>query len=543
MSDAQVLVVGAGPVGLVAGAELLRHGVTARVVDVLPEPNLLSKAVGVHARSLEMFEAMGVVDRFLAEGRRINGAEIWNGERLLAHITLDGISSRYPFILDLAQDRTEALLTAHLRELGGEIERGVELVDLVQEPDGVSTTLRHADGREEQALFDYVVGCDGGHSKVRELAPTALKGSFKGTLFVLADVEAETDLDPSMMTMFLHRDGMAGNFPLPGKRVRAFVQVAERLGDGDDPTLEQTQALLDDRIGPRMRLTSAHWLTYFEVHHGQVPRYRFDRVLLAGDAGHIHSPAGGQGMNTGMQDAHNLAWKLALVCRGKAAPSLLDSYDAERHPVGAAVVKTTTLATRMASMTNPVASHARNTLFGVLTGHELPKGRLVDALAELSVAYTHSPIVEEVAPRRHHRDLLQPGRHAPDVELVSADGAATTLASQLSCTRHTALLLGTKRFATSVKLRAQLASELEPFGELLELVAVLPTVPDDAGSDPDRWRMLVDPGGAAAKAYAGRSGTDVLVLVRPDHYVGLVASPPDADAVVHYFRSLLDTTA
>jgi 2-polyprenyl-6-methoxyphenol hydroxylase-like FAD-dependent oxidoreductase len=453
---------------------------------------------------------MGIVDEFLAEGRRIDGAEMWSGTKLLARITLEGMKTRFPFILDIPQDRTEALLTHHLEAVGGNVERGVELTDLSQDGGGVDVRLQHASGLTEQARFAYVVGCDGGHSRVRELAPTTLKGSFHGIPFVLADVDVETDLDPSMMSMFLHREGMAGSFPLPGTRTRVFIQIAEVPADSDGPTLDDTQQLLDERVGPRMHLLSSHWLTYFEVHHGQVPRYRFGRVLLAGDAGHIHSPAGGQGMNTGVQDANNLAWKLALVCRGVASPALLDSYDAERHPVGAAVVKATTAATRVASSHSSLVAEARSVLFG-LVGHRVGlRDKVVNALGETSVNYRHSPIVGEHLDGRHGRTLIKPGEHVPTMDGVDLDS-----------TRHTVLLVrGDSNAGGEPSL--ELADELEgAVGDLADVVA------------------RDDPDGALHGALGAERSTDLVAVVRPDHYLGYLAVPPDAEAVRHCFHEMV----
>src|SRR4051794_20976816 len=316
MADDPVLIVGAGPVGLVAAARLSAMGVRPRIIDLLEAPNTLSKAVAVHARTLELFAGMGVVDRFLDEGVRLDRAEMRSGGKVRVHVSFEGIDSSYPFVLDLPQDRTEAILGAHLADVGVAVERGLRLTELKQHDGGVDVKLERKDGSTEQSTVSWVVGCDGGHSKARELAPTKLEGSFHGVTFILADVDADWAVDPGAIGIHLHPDGIAGSFPLHPPRVRLVLEVRDDVPPGTEPALEDVQRLTASRIDSSAQLSNPRWLTYFQIHHGQVPRYRFDRVLLAGDAAHIHSPAGGQGMNTGLQDADNLAWKLALVARG-----------------------------------------------------------------------------------------------------------------------------------------------------------------------------------------------------------------------------------
>lgn len=477
MADDRVLIVGAGPVGLLAAARLASMGVRPRVIDLLEAPSPLSKAVAVHARTLELLAGMGIVDRFLDKGVRVTHAELRSQGKVHVRVSFDEIDSRYPFVLDLPQDTTESILGDHLREVGVPVERGVTLVDMHQRADGVEVALRRADGSTEQDLVGWVVGCDGGHSTVRRLAPTALEGSFHGVRFILADVDADWSVDPDAIGIFLHPGGIAGSFPLGGKRVRLVLEVRDEVAAGTEPTLEQTQRLAAERMDSTARLSNPRWLTYFEIHHGQVPDYRLGRVLLAGDAAHIHSPAGGQGMNTGLQDADNLAWKLALVARGRAGNALLDAYDAERHPVGASVVKLTSQMTEMATSGNAVVKLGRAVALRVLGATSL-KDKMASEIAEVSIAYPHSPIVGSSVPHG-----LRPGTHAPTI-----DG--------LDATRHTAVVAG----------RGPVAGASDP--ELAVLTV-----------DSDRY---------------GPPGT--VTIVRPDGYVGYVAAADDDGAVRRYFE-------
>lgn len=545
--DVDVLVVGAGPVGLTLATELARAGVSHRLIDRAPEPNPLSRAAGIQSRTLELLDRSGIVEPFLDEGLAIGRGEISMDGKVRATVDLSELEVPYPFILDIPQARTEELLTDHLRSFGGDVERNLALTGLTQDATGADVTLTSgASGATEQLRCRWVVGCDGGHSTVRDLAPTALKGSFKGQRVLLADARCEWDVEWPVMRMSLTPHGMAGSFPFRGDRVRFFAQLGDQFPDGE-PTLEGTQAVLAELLSPTLRLTEAVWLTVIELHHGQVPRYRFGRVLLAGDAAHIHSPAGGQGMNTGMQDAWNLAWKLALVCRG-AGEGLLDSYDAERHPVGARVVSLTTRAARLATLEAPGVGHLRNTLVGAMTGRAGVRHRFESGLAEVDITYPHSPIVGEHVGhggRRHRRhqhgdgdertvERVEPGDRVPDVGgLVDGSGATASLWSVLRPGRHTALVVVPPGSTDGEPLAAVagIAAALGDHGDVVIVGA------PEVGA-PTTGAALVDADGRVATAL----GLDepAVVVVRPDSYFGYVAIPPDPDAIAHYTRVLLE---
>ena len=334
-----VVVVGAGPVGLVAACELARRGVSVRIIDKLAEPTDESRAIAVHARSLDMFDRMGIIDELVATGVKATNMRMLSGGRQLFQVKFDGVDSAFPYSLLTAQTETERVLTDRLTQLGVEVDRGVELVELTQDDKTAALTLRRADGSTETLTTSWVVAADGAHSTVRHLIGTKLEGSFKGERFILGDCDAEHDMDPESMYTIFSPEGTVIAMPMRGGRARLMAQIHDAPGTplNLNPTQDDLQQILDERVGG-ITITRSHWLTCFEIHHGQVPTYRHGRVFLAGDAAHIHSPAGGQGMNTGMQDAFNLAWKLAAVVHGEGGQVLLDSYDAERHPFAQKVI-------------------------------------------------------------------------------------------------------------------------------------------------------------------------------------------------------------
>lgn len=492
MSGAPVLVVGGGPVGLVMASELARTGVPARIVDKLAEPSPWSRAVGVHARTLELLERLEVTERIVAESVHVRGASLVAEGETLAEIGFEHVDSAYRFAACLPQDVTEAILRERLSELGLETERAVELVGLEQEDDGVAATLRHADGREERATFSYVVGCDGGHSTVRSLVGTKLEGTFEGTSFLLADCDVEHELPRDRIFLYLAPGGLFALFPLPGLRCRLAAQVA-KPEPGAEPALETAQAIADERTDGAMRLSNPRWLTYFGAHEAQVPSYRFGRVFLAGDAAHVHSPAGGQGMNTGMQDAVNLAWKLRLAWLGWAAPGLLDSYHAERHPVGAYVLRLSGRMTRATTGGGSLARHAREFLLGALVGHTPLHEALARELSETSVSYRESPIVHGLPRRTAGHGPLHAGDLAP---------LPGRLAEVLDPVEHTALFFGQAPAAVVERLGAN-------FGHALRVAAV------------------EDPDGSLGARYG--AGDGLLAIVRPDRYLAYLGEPDDLE--------------
>ena len=515
--DGRVLVVGAGPVGLVAACELARHGVVPRVVEALAVPTVQSRAVGVQPRSQEMLATLGVLDRFLAASLPQQRIEIdqpdGDGFRRLTGMDLAHLPTRHPSILDLPQTDTEALLRDRAAELGVVVERGVTLTDLHQDADGVEVVLR-SEGGEERARVDYVFGADGGHSAVRGLVGSALQGTFTGSHFAMADVVVDSDYARDVTRLFASPGGLTVMMCMLGGRTRLLFQVPDPGPDAGEPTLELVQELARARMGRTVRVSDPSWLTYYSVHQAQIPQYRVGRVFLGGDAAHIHSPAAAQGMNTGMQDAANLAWKLALVCRGMASDQLLDSYHAERHPVGAAVVRKATVMARSMTLTG-IPAVARNTGMRIVGHSDRLAHAMAKNIAQLTVAYRHSPIVRRAGHVPH--GALRPGEHLDDLAELTDPAGTPVLLEELLRDRPGHLLL------TRTTDDDGLASLRSALGELGTVVPVVPR-PDDAAPD-----AVVDGTGALVTRYG--LGDDGLVLIRPDGYLAYVSTSSDPGAL------------
>ena len=391
----QVLIVGAGPVGLVMAAELVRYGVDVRLIDQSAHATETSKALVIWPRTLELMDRMGCSGAFLAAGIRARGATIRGSGGVLGHADFGDVASPYNFALMIPQSTTERLLADHLLALGGRIERSVKLERFVQDDDAVAAQLSHADGSSKRIETSWLVGCDGAHSTVRHELGVAFPGSAQADEWLLADVRLTGDGAPAAdeIATYLHRDGPFVIFPIPGGRARVIADVGKAgRSPRAEPTIEDVQALIEERAGGGFCALDPVWLTHFRINGRKVTEYRAGRVFLAGDAAHIHSPAGGQGMNTGIQDAVNLARKLAMVTRGDGSPALLESYSPERSAVGDMVLRNASALTSLATLSNPAAQAARNVAMRFLLGLHAVQHRMATTMSEIDIAYPRTPL-------------------------------------------------------------------------------------------------------------------------------------------------------
>lgn len=489
-----VLVVGAGPVGLTMAAELARYGLSVRIVEKLAQPSDKSKALVLWSRTLELMDRMGCTQGFLEAGFRAKAANITAEGTPIARLDLTGVPSPYPFALMLPQADTERLLEAHLRSLGVTVERSVELAAFDPSEDRVASTLRHADGREETVESQWLIGCDGAHSTVRHRLGLPFEGDTLQSDWLLADVHLAGAPNPGEATVFWHSEGVLVIFPIKGSRCRVIADLGAAAADRPrraDPTLEEIQAVLDRRGPGGIAASEPVWLASFRINERKVTDYRSGRVFVAGDAAHVHSPAGGQGMNTGMQDACNLAWKLALVTHGMCAPSpLLDSYSLERSAVGDQVLKNAGRVTRIGTLHGGFKQAIRNHIASLVFGFAPVRDAMAEAMTELSIGYPESPLTVLGAAGKAPGDP-RPGKRAPIRPGESPVGAGRT-----------------PRFALFAEVNGATSILLAEYPELLE-----PTV-----------REPFSPGG--------------LWLVRPDGYVA-IATAADAPESVSTFLKML----
>jgi 2-polyprenyl-6-methoxyphenol hydroxylase-like FAD-dependent oxidoreductase len=494
----KALIVGAGPTGLVMAHELARDGIQCRLIDKAPHRAMESRAIAIHSRTVETFEMMGLADAFLEAGQRIAGVNIYGESGRIAHPEFGILDTRYPFVLGVPQDETERILGERVARHGVRVERNTELIGLAQHESDVSARLRTGD-RVEEVETDWLLGCDGAHSTVREQLGISFARATYPEHFVLADVKVAGELNHAEAQVWLQREGGLAFFPLPEDRWRLII-INSPPDWHHEPSLAQCQALVDERGLDRLKLGDPRWTSVFRIHRREAARFRKDRVFLLGDAAHIHSPVGGQGMNMGIQDAFNLAWKLSLVLRSGGNPQLLDSYEAERKPVDEAVIRQTDRATRLVSLHGTVARFIRDHMMSLLTQIPAVAEKLGEGLSGLAVNYRHSPIVEE-----HGAGMAGPaaGDRAPDAPLAAAkDGRSLRLYDLFSEHRHVLLLLGGGPEA--------MPSTMPRYPE--SIFAVYRVVPPGISGDD-----YVDREGVVAKRYGSAPAG---YLIRPDGYVG-----------------------
>ncbi|WP_323118497.1 FAD-dependent monooxygenase [Burkholderia alba] len=418
---APVLIVGAGPTGLAAAMSVARARLPVRIVDQAPQPARYSRAIGIQARTLELLEQHRIVEPFLSLGHRARLANLYSNAQRIAQLDFDPLQTRYPYLLFLDQTVTERLLAEHLATLGVEVERGVALTRCRQERDTVDVVLRHGDGREEALQPSYVIAADGAHSTIRHMLDVGFAGrSFEQT-FLLADMAADTDWPDDEIHLFTTGEGIAGLFPMGGGRYRL---VADRpphngaLNEADGPSLDLCREVVRARVQPAPALSDLAWSSYFHLHSRMVERLRHGRVFFAGDAAHVHSPAGAQGMNTGIQEALNLGWKLARVLAGGAPQRLLDSYHAERYPIERDVLRQTSFLTHVVEADRGPLKLLRDHVVPVLASLGPMRDAVRRTVSELAIQYRKSPLTLE----RVLDGGPRAGERAPDALMRILDG-------------------------------------------------------------------------------------------------------------------------
>jgi 2-polyprenyl-6-methoxyphenol hydroxylase-like FAD-dependent oxidoreductase len=416
-----VLIVGAGPTGLTAALELARRGITFRLIEKVAQRSPYSKAMAVHARTLETVELLSghLADAFVRTGYTSPGANFSAG-RDSAFADFSRLDTNYPYMMFVPQTDTEALLEDHLHELGQEVERGIELTALTQNTDDVTVQLRSADGQMEEVSSRYVLGCDGAHSIVRHALGLPFPGKGYPWTAFLADVKVESEAGKNGLTQFSNERGLAMLIPFQDDytRVVTIDTAYQKESVHDELTLDELQESVNAIVPVPIRVSDPRWLTRWSAQLRQVPRYQVGRVFLAGDAAHIHSPAGGQGLNTGVQDAYNVAWKLALVVREQAPESLLDTYQAERYPVGQQILRESDTLLGSTFVSNALVRTGRNLAMKVFI--PLLQGSISENLSGLGISYRQGSLRSQLLRRFTGQRGLQVGDRVPDLELKPA---------------------------------------------------------------------------------------------------------------------------
>ena len=477
--DTDVLIVGAGPVGLLLANECARRGLRWRLIEGRPSQSEHSKALAIFPRTLEIFDMAGVVAPFIEAANRVTSIDVIAHGRRLAYMPFAPEESPYPFIAMVPQNLTERLLVEQLTRKNGAVEYETSFVSAVQDEDFARVTLDRK-GQSRELTAAWVVGCDGAHSAVRHQLNLPFEGAEYQDLFLLADVETNETFPAHQLQLCPNESGPLAIFPMIAtrRRIVATIPNAER----DAASLELVNRILNQRAAAGIHARALHWSSYFHIHHRRVAQLRQGRIFLAGDAAHIHSPFGGQGMNTGLHDVWNLVWKLDLVLRGHGNEDLLNSYSSERLPVIKHVIGITDFLTRAMATANMFAQTLRNAIIPMVSRLAPFQHMFVQMLSELGIAYRGSPIIEG------------PGKRYMDDTMRGGKGILSRFL----------LLLGNDVESPATEAAKQLTGS---FPEIVEL------------------RMTQGQG---------------VALVRPDGYLAYSKSSGDSSAALRSVRSLIE---
>jgi 2-polyprenyl-6-methoxyphenol hydroxylase-like FAD-dependent oxidoreductase len=493
--------------------QLARRGVRPLIVDRHAGPARETRALGVQARTLEIYAKLGVVEEALRLGRRATGANIWAEGRRAARVPLGDIGrdiSPFPFLLILGQDENERLLGEALRNRGVTVQWRHELVALAQEPGQVVATLKLPDGTVRTATAAWVAGCDGARSAVRELSGIAFPGAPYEHVFFVADTRVTGDMVPDELNVYLWREGFHLFFPMRGQdhwRVVGILPPA--LRGRNDLAFEDVIPAVRREAGAGLSFAGCSWFSTYRIHHRRAARFRDRRCFLLGDAAHIHSPVGAQGMNTGLQDAYNLAWKLALVVAGHADAALLDTYEDERVPVAQRLLRTTDRAFSLIVSDGWFAGFFRTRIQARMLAFAMTVERIrtlaFRTISQTGIRYANSPLSQTLAGLPG--DAPRAGDRFPWLRLkFRADGAPEDVFQRLDDTRFNLILIGQPMPTEGPAIA----------GDLLR-VHVVP-------GDPVNEREL-------ARA---RIRAPAFYLLRPDGHVGLAGARLQAGAVGRY---------
>lgn len=520
-----VLIVGAGPVGLFCANELTRHGLTYRIIDKKNTLSVHSKALGLHIRTLDVLEDCGLLEEVLKQGLPIEGVVFKSKGADLVSASFAAIEANRHYLIDLPQNQTEAILYQHLEQQGINVEWETELTHLIQTPEEITATIKKPNNKFELLNATWLIACDGAHSTVRKQVDAEFKGSEYKQAWWLADLLIDWSIPETHMTIYISDRGPLACFPMGNKRYRLVLTAPQE--STNEPTLDDVIHEFRLRSSDPATLSNPVWISQFNIHHRQIQEYRYDRIFFAGDAAHIHSPMGGQGLNTGIQDIYNLAWKLALVNKGKAKPELLDSYHEERFPVGREVIKTTDKMTRLMLITNPVLMKLRNVFIHVMSSINPIMKYMAKNIAELAISYAKSPIVHQYGSARR----LSAGDYLPAFQLIHNETQQTMSSTAITqgVLHHVFLFEGLKkRKITQLMQTAINLAHKYPNSLKVHWVSTKKSVQSN-----DSVTFWIDEQQRVHQHFGLKKPS--LILVRPDKYIGFFQKPININKLLEEF--------
>jgi 2-polyprenyl-6-methoxyphenol hydroxylase-like FAD-dependent oxidoreductase len=519
MTSSKVLVVGAGPTGMTAAIELSRLGVPVRLIERTAQPSTTSRALAVQARTLEIFSQRGMVQGMLDKGNPVSLVTVFGEGKQIFQMDFNHNGTSFPYMLMIPQSDTEQLLRDELAKLGVTIEREVEYFALaVSDHDGpVTATLRHKDGVIEEVQCEYLVDCEGAHSITRTTLGLEFEGKTRSDSYVLGDVHMDGGPSEHELTIFSSALGFMGMFPMQGGRFRLIAShPLSEAQNGSEPKLDEIQTIYDQRSHIPGRFHDMVWSSYFRINSRMIHRLQKNRIFLGGDAAHIHSPAGGQGMNTGIQDMINLSWKLAMVIHGKASAKLLATYTEDRVPVIEGVLEGTEGLTDVIGTQKTLSRFALEHFAPWIVSTGPVQINATQRMSQVLFDYRKSSLSKTL----HAGGSLHAGDRVPDLAITHVGGEAQPSAAEprklQALLRTDVLTLLVVGIDDAETLYTRVRNKLDHWNELVVLVRIRPNV--------DQQKSFVESFGSKSS----------VVLVRPDGYVGFIGGENDLAELVEY---------
>lgn len=476
MNNPDVLIIGAGPTGLMMACQLAIQKIPFRIIDKNEDHTTQSRALVIQARSVEILDQMGLAEIAIQQGKIAKGiGAFFNGKRIL-HVVVNSMGeglTRFPYLLMLEQSHTEAILVEFLKQYQCEVERNVELLSVSQNENGVLSVLRRRDGKEEEVKTTYVIGADGAHSIVRQQLKIPFGGkTYEESLFVM-DCKAEVDIPNDEMYLTFANDAIGGFFPLTNGRWRILGNIPKSLEGKEKIEFEDIEKNYAQRVQMKVRLYDPQWVAVYRAHHRYASTFHQGNCFLVGDAAHIHSPVGAQGMNTGLQDAYNLAWKLALVIKGKANTSLLETYTEERITIARKLVGTTDRLFNMVTSENFALRTFRSYIVPVVLkvlGPVFQKMKFIQRMAfkivsEIGINYRGNTLADNAVLGSFPSHAPKPGDRLPYIKFMNEEGNETSTHEIVKGSFFRLLFFG-------VEVPNDLTLFIEPFADIISIAEI-----------------------------------------------------------------------
>lgn len=524
-----ILIVGAGPTGLSMAAILIQLKIPFRIIDKAIKPTTTSNALAVQPRTLEMWDDLGLLNRVLTQGSHIEGLGFYGKGKPLGSLSTSRLKTMYPFMLGLSQHLTEEMYLQYLQENGVSIEFETALENICQTSDKVSVNLQKNDNITEELQVAWVIACDGGHSTVRDVMRLPCTGKSLTQYFVMGDLELDSTLPKNKVSIFFNTKGNCVAIPFDNSYFRVLFEVSglPEFAQHQQPSDDQIIKLFQERCPIEAKIKQVLWTSGFTIREKIISRYRVDRVFFAGDAAHLHSPAGGQGMNTGLQDTYNLAWKLAAVIKGEANYNILDSYQLERQPVAKAVIERATLLTKLGATDTKFFNYLRHFMMPLIFKSPLGE-KFMTTNSQLAINYRDS---------RLSKECIKPTGPYAGERLLDCwlDDEKTTRLMDFIGGQKPAILMftGVLRDSRLTKLMTIQQEIAARYGDLFRYFVA--TVTDEAINQAE-VTVIKDHEQRLHRKY--QVTTPVIYFIRPDKYFGFRGRISDATTLMNYLQNI-----